>query len=320
MGIAGAIVGASVLGAGAQIIGGNSAANAQKDAAAASNATQLQMYNQTRADQAPYRSVGYGALNKLAAMYGVTSTNDDGTAKPAEQDWTGYYNANPDLVTAFTTGKFSNGDTLDRGQFSTPEALAQWHYQNYGQAEGRKAPGTVAPTTGAADNTYGGFTESPGYQYRIDQATKAIQNSAASRGLLKSGATVKAINTAVQGEASNEFNNYSNRLAALAGVGQTATSTTGAAGQNYANNVSNAQMAAGNATASAYQNTGNAISGGLQNAASGYLYNKGYSGGGGVTGNYGVSNYFSPSSSLAGSVANTIGTSGGVLYNGGTIF
>lgn len=90
---------------------------------------------------------------------------------------------------------------------------------------------------------------------------------------------MKSLNDYAQGTASSEFENYANRLAALAGVGQSATNSTSAAGQNMANNVSANQMAAGQARASAYQNVGSAINGGVQNVASAYLYNQGFGGG-----------------------------------------
>jgi len=56
-----------------------------------------------------------------------------------------------------------------------------------------------------------------------------------------------------------------NRNAALAGMGQTATGSTAAAGGTYATNAGNVITGAGNARASGYMGVANAISGGLQN-------------------------------------------------------
>ncbi len=105
---------------------------------------------------------------------------------------------------------------------------------------------------------------------------KAIERSAAARGGLRSGATMKALNNYAQGSASTEFDNYANRIAALAGVGQSATGSTAQAGQSYANGARNAYTIAGNARASAYMKTGNAINQGVSNVASAYLYGQGY--------------------------------------------
>lgn len=135
-------------------------------------------------------------------------------------------------------------------------------------------------TTGGAGGDYGGFEASPGYQFRMDEAMKAIERSAAARGGLRSGATMDALQRRAQGVASSEYENFANRLSALAGVGQSATGSTAAAGQNMANNNSQSITNAGNARASAYTNTGNAINGTVQNVASAFLYGKGYGGGG----------------------------------------
>jgi hypothetical protein len=153
------------------------------------------------------------------------------------------------------------------------------------------APAEVGMTPG-----FGGFEVSPGYQFRVGEAMKAIQRSAAARGSLRSGATMDAIQRRVQGVASDEYENFSNRLAALAGIGQTATAGSAAAGQAYAGQQTQTALAqgqiatnAGNARATAYQNTGSAINNGITGAASAYLYGRGYAGGGYGSGPIGAS-------------------------------
>lgn len=58
-----------------------------------------------------------------------------------------------------------------------------------------------------------GVTEQndPGYQFRLTQGLKALQNSAAARGGLLAGGTAKAINDYAQGQASSEYGNVYNR-------------------------------------------------------------------------------------------------------------
>ena len=107
------------------------------------------------------------------------------------------------------------------------------------------------------------FYTSPGYQFRREQGLDAMQNSAAARGTLSSGNTLKALQSYGDGLASQEFNNYSNRLASLAGVGQTAATNLGALGANAAGQAGNATMAAGAARASGYVGQANAFNGGL---------------------------------------------------------
>lgn len=63
----------------------------------------------------------------------------------------------------------------------------------------------TAPTRGAAATDPFNFEEDPGYQFRRQQGMEGIQNSAASRGNLGSGATLKALAQFNSGLASQEY-------------------------------------------------------------------------------------------------------------------
>jgi len=228
---------------GTSIITGNKSAGAIKESAATTDATNRYIFDTTRADYAPAREIGAGALSKLADMYGVPRSV--GTAA-----------STPTAASSYVPDGYFDGAQWVGGTGTTAAEPAQ------------------TMTAG-----YDGFQASPGYQFRLSEATKAIERSAAARGRLRSGATMDALQRRVQGVAADEYDTYANRLAALAGVGQTANGATASAGANYANQQSQTNMAAGNARASAYQNTGNAINQGVGNLASAYLYNKGYGGG-----------------------------------------
>ena len=94
----------------------------------------------------------------------------------------------------------------------------------------------------------------PGYQFRMDEGSKAINAAAAARGNYNSGATMKALARYGQDYASGEYNNayqrQYNRLSGLAGIGNSTNSLMGQNGQNYANQVSQNQLGVGNAAAS----------------------------------------------------------------------
>lgn len=111
------------------------------------------------------------------------------------------------------------------------------------------------PTNKPVD--YSQFTNSPDYQFALQQGTQNLDRSAAARGSLYSGGYGQDLTKFSQGLASQNFNNYRNGLASLAGVGQTATQSLGQFGQNYANNASNSLMNSGNARASGYMNQAN---------------------------------------------------------------
>ena len=61
------------------------------------------------------------------------------------------------------------------------------------------------------------FQTSPGYQFQMEQGLRGIDAGAASRGMLRSGATLKAEETFGQGLANQDFTNYFNRLYSLSG-------------------------------------------------------------------------------------------------------
>ena len=115
----------------------------------------------------------------------------------------------------------------------------------------------------------------PGYDFRRSEGLKAVERSAASRGLLKSGTALKAIDRFAEGLASDEYNDYASRLQAIATGGQAATGSTAAAGDNASARIAAAYGSAGDARASSYINTGNAINQGIQNIASAYLWQQG---------------------------------------------
>lgn len=122
----------------------------------------------------------------------------------------------------------------------------------------------------------------PGTAFRMSEGVKALDRSAASRGGLLSGATLKGLQRYGQDlgsqEFQNAFNRYTtgfnantgernalfNRLSGVAGTGQTATNQVGAAGAATASNIGNAYM-----TSAA--NTGNAqmAAAGMRNSAFG---------------------------------------------------
>jgi hypothetical protein len=103
----------------------------------------------------------------------------------------------------------------------------------------------------------------PSYKFRFGEGMKALDRQAAARGGLISGGALKAAQRYGQDVASTEFGNAYNRLASLAGIGQTATNNMGAATGNFGTNVGNLMTGAGAARASGYVGGANALSSGL---------------------------------------------------------
>ena len=103
----------------------------------------------------------------------------------------------------------------------------------------------------------------PSYQFRLGEGLKALDRQAAARGGLISGGALKAAQRYGQDYASQEFGNAYNRLASLAGIGQTATGAMSNAAGNYGVNAGQNYMGAANARASGYVGGANALTGGL---------------------------------------------------------
>jgi len=103
----------------------------------------------------------------------------------------------------------------------------------------------------------------PSYQFRLGEGMKALERNAAARGGLISGGALKAAQRYGQDYASQEFGNAYNRLAAMAGIGQTATGAMSNAAGNFGVNAGQNYMGAANARASGYVGGANALTGGL---------------------------------------------------------
>ena len=99
-----------------------------------------------------------------------------------------------------------------------------------------------------------GFQESPGYQYVLDQALRGANRGANAQGLYGSGARANALTRTAAGLASQEYGNWYNRLAGLAGLGQTAT-------QSAMPVISQATQGQGSAAGAATAGLGNAVQG-----------------------------------------------------------
>lgn len=170
------------------------------------------------------------------------------------------------------SGAANDATRLQREQFEQQRAdLAPWRQVGEQNLErlNNLAPFEFNPSD---------LENNPGYQFRLKEGLKAVQNSAATRGGLFSGGTMKSLNNYAQGAASDEYQNaYNralgtygtnlNRLQSLAGIGQTAVGAMNSAGQNYANNAGNLAVGGANALAGGYTGAANATASGYVGGA-----------------------------------------------------
>lgn len=301
MGIETAIVGSAIVGGAMSAKGAKDAAKTQAGAAKDAGQLQYQMYEQTREDQAPYRAAGYSGLNKLGYLLGLDSdgfSTGGSSGAPIKPDrnnelymiGSGTPPPRPAYLGRPTHQQLKKQQdkelewllnkkktTFDSAQYN--KDMAEWELAT---AAYKKNQASLAknPEYGSLLRKFGmnDFQTDPGYQFRMDEGIKGLDRSAAARGGLLSGAALKGINRFSQNFASNEYGNaYNrfnqdqsnkfNRLASIAGIGQTATNQVQQAGQNYATNAGNAMMGAGNAIAAGQVGASNAISGALNNVS-----------------------------------------------------
>ena len=154
---------------------------------------------------------------------------------------------------------------------------------------------TTAPGYGRYARDFGmsDFTADPGYQFRLEQGLKALNASAAARGMGMSGANIKGATDYGQNAASQEYQNAFNRYqtnraaqldplfklytggqASAAGSAAQAGALGQNLGQTYSNlgsNLGQAAVAGGQAQASGYLNQANAINNALTQGTSSYL-------------------------------------------------
>lgn len=133
-------------------------------------------------------------------------------------------------------------------------------------------------------NAPGAYQQSPGYQYAMNEALNQVQNNAAAKGMLESGAVLKSMQQTASGLAQQDYGNwwnrqnqlygdYQNRLQGLAGgpTGSADAMTTGA-------NLAQGNLQTGSNLGSLFGNQGTAGMGGILNTAaaqSGNMINAG---------------------------------------------
>lgn len=125
------------------------------------------------------------------------------------------------------------------------------------------------------------FQADPGYAFRLAEGQKALDRQAAARGGLISGAALAGAQRYGQEMGSQEYTNAFNRyqaerqaklgpLQSLAGVGQSAVSQLGQAGQQYATGAGEALTSGAAARASGYVGQANALTGALSSGLNYY--------------------------------------------------
>jgi hypothetical protein len=154
-----------------------------------------------------------------------------------------------------------------------------------GQNQAAAAPASAAA---APPDMQGALEMAPGYQFRLGEGLKALERSAAARGTLLTGGTLKGLQRYAQDYASNEYQNRFNQLYSLANLGMGAAGSQANLGSQYANQIGNLYTGQGNVAAAGTIGAANAWGQGLTGAGNSliqtYMLSKLLGGGAGTGG------------------------------------
>jgi len=226
----GGLMGAEVLGSG---VGSGVLTTGMTDAASKSLIQQLATY--TGLSTSAIERLGGAAISSLASMYGA------GKLGQASMDAANRLGASNQTATQLQSRMYE--DQVARQQPFYQAGLNALPAYSQGVMPG----GSLVKPFSVDDFL---ANKDPGQKYRTDMGLEAIESSAVSRGIGKSGKTYLDLMRAGQDYASQEYNNAYNRyvgnqatqrnaLAGLTGFAPTAAQQIGNAGSNYATNVNN---------------------------------------------------------------------------------
>lgn len=307
--VAVAIAGSAIVGG----VASNNAANKQKNAANRAADIQQQQFNTIQGNQRPYIQAGGNAVNKLQSLLGIkgtapTAPNRENFTIHSGPQGGGGPMSKFDPIGAFANKEFGNkapyGDILNLygpakssmlGMSGQPGTKDSFDQSGFDQASQQYQTDLQQYNDNLNSPDFGSLTHqfnagdlnsnlAPNWQFALSQGQGATQNLANRGGGLLSGNTLKGISDytinksgdlyqqAFQNFTSNQTNIF-NRLASIAGLGQTANQAVGNQGVQTGLNVGNAIQNAGAAGAAGIVGGANAISGGVGNAASWYGIN-----------------------------------------------
>ena len=290
------------------------AAKQQESSAREGLAAQREMYDIGRQDLSPYRTTGNAANAKLSYLLGIEGGENPAVteAQRAYNDAQARYSAassggSPPTGPNGSRGIYRMGERLHwdiRGdpewngsKSSFPELSSSDVYNLLNSERGGSADRSELDAAKAAldaakaqpwkpGSDYGSllnkFTgqdlyDDPGYQFRLDEGRKGIENSAAARGMQLSGANLKGLNRYSQDYASNEFGQARNRFMGdqdqtynyLTGPtqrGMASAAQSASMAQGFGNQQSNTLQGIGNARSAGTVASGNALQSGINGA------------------------------------------------------
>lgn len=251
---AAASIGGGLLSANAQKKAANKAADTSLQTAQMNNALAEKIYNHNQANLNPYNARGNAAGDMINALLGLNTAQ--AAAPTIAQSPTSFAGSPLGTVSARMPVQSrepsfypvtNDVDRIGRIYSMTGDPIGRPQQM----AAPMAAPQTVAPAGLNPEAAFNNYLNSTGYQFRVNEGNKAINQGYAAGGMLESGAALKALQDRGQNIATDYFKDYIGMLANQQGVGLSGASAVAGVGQNYVNTVSANNNSAGTAAANA---------------------------------------------------------------------
>lgn len=259
-------------------ISSSKAAKSQQSAANRQFGLEERIYEETVDRFQPFLDSGLNAQNALAFELGLGERPTFGGTAPEIVEFQDPVEGAGGPRRRLRDIQYQNG-VFNPAAANTPRNVTKFRVgeQVFNSRDAAQEYADANPTGGFE---YEGFKATPSYDFRRSEGLNAIDNSAASRGNLFSGATLKATQTFGDNLASNEYGNFLARLTGVAGQGQAAAGNAANAGSNFAAGAGNALAAYSNAGSAGAIGVGSAINSGINNAYGIWNYQNQINGGG----------------------------------------
>lgn len=279
IGTTAAILGAAAIGGGTALASGamqsraaSRSADAIQQSTDQSSATQRYIFDQARADNRVRQQTGDAASMMMAQLMGLNVGPQQGQGQTIGQP--AYPTGQPGGTASYGGGNaltgfgFGGGGVqMDRVSDGLPQNALGGGYTGQPQVMPSQPGGDPQVMPGQPGQATGGgnaldptawLRSTPGYEFNFNEGARAMNARLAGQGRLQSGDASREAIRYGQNYGDRIYSDQFNRLGAIAGAGQVASSQNQQAGMNYANNQTSLNMNNANARASSYQNGANA--------------------------------------------------------------
>ena len=205
------------------------------------------------------------AIMAILSKYPATPEGLKQAMPAIQQAFPGAYLEDSDEFILPGLGRVDIGQNFEGGDPSKMNWTWQASWEKPGAVPGAGPAGGSYATLGSiagggslADRNRQFMMDDPGFKFALEQAQQAIERSAAAKGTLMTGGTLKELAGFTTGAALQGYGDYWNRLAGLASMG-------GNAASGYAGNATDLITGAGNAQAAGQVGAGNAWSNAVTN-------------------------------------------------------